>query len=127
MYWDITKELLRIDWNKEANEIHNLVRGLSPLLENNTLLKDVAICPSAWFFLKNPNGDLKRIKIHRSKVIQSSNNEPLTLKTDNKSYLHLNTKKNTIAIINLQAEGKKPMTIQQFLQGNKITENHKIL
>jgi hypothetical protein len=27
----------------------------------------------------------------------------------------------------LQAEGKNPMTIEQFLKGNKIDENDKIL
>tara|TARA_B100001758_G_C18385992_1_gene600131 strand:+ start:642 stop:1622 length:981 start_codon:yes stop_codon:yes gene_type:complete len=122
----ITKELLRINWDKDANEIHNLIRGLSPLLDNMTLLKDVAICPSAWFFLENPEGHLKRIKIHRTKVISSSSEHIATLKTDNKSYLHIITKKDAIAILNLQAEGKKPMTIQQFLQGNKITKEHKI-
>ena len=26
-------------------------------------------------------------------------------------------------LLNLQAEGKNPMTIKQFLQGNKINEN----
>ena len=49
----LTKELLKIDWNKSAKEIHNLIRGLSPFLDNNSKLKDVAICPSAWFLLKN--------------------------------------------------------------------------
>ena len=35
--------------------------------------------------------------------------------------------KDAIAILNLQVEGKNHMTIQQFLQGNKITKNHKIV
>ena len=33
----LTKELLKIDWNKSAVDIHNLVRGLSPFLDNNTM------------------------------------------------------------------------------------------
>ena len=118
----ITKELLKIDWNKSANEIHNLVRGLSPFLDNNTKLKDIAICPSAWFKLQDDKGLDKRIKLHLSKVISTDSNDILSIKTDNKTYLHIITKKNAIAILNLQAEGKNPMTIQQFLQGNKINE-----
>ena len=118
----LTKELLKIDWNKSANEIHNLVRGLSPFLDNNTKLKDIAICPSAWFILKDNKGIKKRIKLHLSEIISNNSDKLLSIKTDNKTFLHIITKKNAIAILNLQAEGKKPMTIQQFLQGNKINE-----
>ena len=118
----LTKDLLKIDWSKSANEIHNLVRGLSPFLDNNTKLKDIAICPSAWFTLKDDKGIHKRIKLHLSEVVSNNSNKTLIIKTDNKTYLHIITNKNTIAILNLQAEGKNPMTIQEFLQGNKINE-----
>ena len=119
----LTKELLKIDWNKAANEIHNLVRGLSPFLDNNTKLKDIAICPSAWFVLQDDKGIQKRIKLHLSEVVNNNYNKLQTIKTDNKTYLHIITNKKVISILNLQAEGKNPMTIQQFLQGNKINEN----
>jgi methionyl-tRNA formyltransferase len=119
----LTKELLKIDWNETANEIHNLVRGLSPFLDNNTKLKDIAICPSAWFVLQDDKGIQKRIKLHLSEVVSNNSDKLLSIKTDNKTYLHIITNKNAIAILNLQAEGKNPMTIKQFLQGNKINEN----
>ena len=123
----LTKELLKINWTKSAKEIHNLIRGLSPFLDNNTKLKDVAICPSAWFVLEDNNGVQKRIKIHLSEVVSTQSDNLLSIKTDNKTYLHIITSKNAISILNLQAEGKNPMTIQQFLQGNKMNENYKIL
>jgi len=119
----LTKERLKIDWNKSAKEIHNLVRGLSPFLDNNTKLKDVAICPSAWFILQDDKGIQKRIKLHLSEVVSINSDKLLSIETDNKTFLHIITNKNAIAILNLQAEGKNPMTIQQFLQGNKINEN----
>lgn len=119
----LTKELLKIDWNKSANEIHNLVRGLSPFLDNNTKLKDIAICPSAWFILQDDKGIEKRIKLHLSEVVSNNSDKLLSIKTDNKTYLHIITNMNAISILNLQSEGKNPMTIQQFLQGNKINEN----
>ena len=118
----LTKKLLKIDWNKSAKEIHNLVRGLSPFLDNNTKLKDIAICPSAWFILQDDKGIKKRIKLHLSEQVSNNSDKIMSIKTDNKTYLHIITKKNAIAILNLQAEGKKPMTIQHFLQGNKINE-----
>ena len=89
----LRKELLKIDWSKSANEVHNLVRGLSPFLDNNTKLKDIAICPSAWFSLKDDKGVEKRIKLHLSKVISNDYDKPLSIKTDNKTYLHIITKK----------------------------------
>ena len=123
----LKKELLKINWTKSAKEIHNLIRGLSPFLDNNTKLKDVAICPSAWFILKNNNGIEKRIKVHLSEIISTQSDNLLSIKTDNKTYLHIITNKNTISILNLQPEGKNPMTIQQFLQGNKINRDDKII
>ena len=42
----LQKEEFKIDWTKTALEIHNLVRGLSPYIENNLILKDISICPS---------------------------------------------------------------------------------
>ena len=123
----LTKELLKIDWGKSANEIHNLIRGLSPFLDNNTQLKDVAICPSAWFILQDNNGVQKRIKVHLSEVVSTQSGNLLDIKTDNKTYFHIITSKNSVSILNLQAEGKNPMTIEQFLQGNKIKENDKVL
>jgi methionyl-tRNA formyltransferase len=119
----LSKELLRIDWNKTANEIHNLVRGLSPFLDNNIKLKDIAICPSAWFILQDDKEIPKRIKLHLSEEVSNNSDKLLSIQTDNKTYLHIITNKNAIAILNLQVEGKNPMTIQQFLQGNKINEN----
>ncbi|MBT3611416.1 MAG: methionyl-tRNA formyltransferase [Flavobacteriales bacterium] len=123
----LTKELLKIDWSKPAKKIHNLVRGLSPFLNSNTKLKDISICPSAWFILQDDKGVQKRIKVHLSKVVSSNSKKLLNLRTDNKTYLHIITTKHAIAILNLQVSGKNPMTIQQFLQGNKINENYSIL
>ena len=68
----------------------------------------------------------KRIKLNYTEVIKSKSNNILEIITDNKNYLHIITKKHAIAVLNLQAEGKKPMTIQQFLQGNKISPQQKI-
>lgn len=119
----LTKELLKIDWRKSATNIHNLVRGLSPL-DGDSILKDITICPSAWFFLESTNK--KRIKVHQTEVIKSDEQNEIEIRTDNKNYLHIVTKKDSLAILHLQVEGKKPVTIQQFLQGNKISKEHKV-
>ncbi len=123
----LSKELLKINWNESASNIHNLVRGLSPFIDKNTTLKDVAICPSAWFILEDNYQKQKRVKIHLTKVIKGDTVNSDIIQTDNKSYLYIATKENLLSVLHLQMEGKKPMTIQQFLQGNKLTGNFKVL
>ena len=79
----ITKDLLKIDWSKTASEIHNLIRGLSPVVDNETLLKDIAICPSAWFLLQDENGNNKRIKLQLTKLSPATQKTSLSIDTDN--------------------------------------------
>jgi len=42
------------------------------------------------------------------------------LKTDNKTYLHVKVANGWISILELQAEGKRKMQIDEFLRGNKF-------
>lgn len=122
----LTKDILKINWGKSARKIHNLVRGLSPFLTENTTLKNLEICPSAWFIIEDKNQKQKRVKLHLTEIIQGDINKG-TIETDNKSYLHIGTKESLISILILQMEGKKPMKIQDFLQGNKLNKNFKVL
>ena len=116
----IHKELLRINWNEPINKIHNKIRGLSPYLNDNELLKDVSICPCAWFKLNN-----KRVKIQKTSICEVINNNS-RIDTDNKNYLHVNFKNKALALEMIQIEGKKPMLIKQFLKGNKINSSDQI-
>ena len=122
----LNKDLLKINWKKSADEIHNLVRGLSPYINENNILKDVAICPSAWFFIEDEKGIKKRVKLQRTKVIKSRKQNIHKIITDNKTYLHINTDKDIISVLNLQIEGKNSMKIHDFLKGRKITKEYKI-
>ncbi len=40
--------------------------------------------------------------------------------TDNKTFLHIKTADGYVAIEELQPEGKKRMTIEDFFRGNKL-------
>ena len=120
--YKIKKEDLRINWHLPIENIYNLIRGLSPMLNNEEYLNDVAICPSAWC-IYNDGKIKKRLKINYSKIIKSDSNDKfLSIHTDNKNYLHINLKKGKLDVINIQMEGKKTMNIKQFLAGNKIND-----
>lgn len=122
----ISKEITKINWNDSARNIHNLIRGLSPILNKNKQLKNISICPGAWFLFKISEIKEIRTKILLSKFDNSTNNKNMNIETDNKSFLKINLSDGSIFIEILQVAGKKPMHVSEFLLGNKIDKNWKI-
>jgi len=96
----IFKEICKIDWNKKAIEVHNLVRGLSPY-------------PAAFCTINGKNCKVFTIKMTD---LSSSN----SFQTDQKTFLHIACSDFYLSILELQLEGKKKMTIEEFLRGTKI-------
>ena len=100
----IFTDTCEIDWNKTVDEVHNLIRGLSPY-------------PAAFTHI---NGKL--LKVYRSqKEFTKPNTSPGGFETDNKSFLKFACSNGYISVLELQLEGKKRMNIEDFLRGNKIT------
>ncbi len=100
----IFKETCEIQWNKKREEIQNFVRGLSPY-------------PAAWTHFGEKIFKIFKVSIPPAADAQLSED---TIRTDNKNYLHIKTSDGWIAIDELQPEGKKRMTIQEFFRGNKL-------
>ena len=123
----LDKNLSRIDWGKSAINIHNLIRGLSPIINKKEMLKDVSICPGAWCILQVSKTKKIHTKILLSKFHKSTNNNLMSMETDNKSFLKINLLSGSIFIEKIQVAGKKAMNISDFLSGNKIDENWKII
>jgi len=100
----IFTDTCKIDWNKPAEEIHNLVRGLSPY-------------PGAFSSL---NG--KMLKIYRSeKEITSPSTNIGEIETDGKAWLKYACADGYIYVKELQLEGKKRMSVEDFLRGFKAS------
>ncbi len=104
----ITKEICRIKWNQSAIQIHNLIRGLSPV-------------PGAFTVLGE-----KIYKIYKSKIIESASQQsPGNILIDNENLL-VNTNDKLISILEIQPESKKKMTVKEFLLGyRKLIEEYK--
>ena len=117
----LNKEMSKIDWeNKTAGEIHNLVRGLNPIMGAYTFLND------------------KKIKIWKTKV--RTENELLELFPELKEYLFkvkdlmpgtimfasdkkglfVKANEGIIEIKEIQGENAKRMPVGDFLRGNEI-------
>ncbi len=100
----IYKETCEIPWNMTSIQVRNFIRGLSPY-------------PAAWTTWGGKNYKVFSTSvIHKNEGIQ----QPGEMISDNKNYLYVKTKEGWISIDELQPEGKKRMTIQDFFRGNKI-------
>ena len=97
----IRKELGEINWNKSADEIHNLVRGLSPF-------------PAAYFI-----HDEKKYKIFKSAPTDEVLLKSGELK-ETKSELFFGCSDRAIQIFELQLEGRKRMSTDAFLRGYSL-------
>jgi len=99
----IFTDTCKIDWSKSIEEIHNLIRGLSPF-------------PCAFTEL----GD-KTIKIFQSeKEIAIPDSKPGRWESDKKTFLKFACRDGYIHFKDMQLEGKKRMKIEDFLRGYRF-------
>lgn len=100
----IFKETCGIDWTKNASDVRNFIRGLSPY-------------PGAWAILHG-----KTYKIYRASLTgNTANGTAGEIRSDDRNYLYVRTKDSWLSIDELQPEGKKRMSVQEFFRGNKLT------
>ncbi len=95
----LDKSMCVIDWNKSAQEVHNLVRGLNP-----------------WPVALTTLGG-KRMKIISTRI-SSKSGKPGQVVSINP--LTVACKSGSVEILTLQPEGKKPMDSKSFLMGHKL-------
>lgn len=99
------KEHCLIDWNQHAAKIVNFVRGLNPF-------------PTAW---TEVGGIIYKIyQVEAIEEIEMQANKPGAYKTDGRSYLLFKSSDGVVSVNELQAPGKRKMSIEEFLRGNKL-------
>lgn len=99
----IFKETCEINWSRTSVECLNHIRGLCPY-------------PAAWCRL---NG--KVFKIFKTKSIHENRfAEPGTIECNQKDQLDIRCGNGWIRILELQPEGKKRMTTEEYFRGNRI-------
>ena len=95
--------MCRIDWSRSALDVFNFVRGLAPHYGAFTLFND------------------KMLKIFRGKI----ENTPVSLPpglftTDYQTHLKFACTDGYLSVTELQMEGKKKMSVEEFLRGFRI-------
>lgn len=106
----LTKEDSRVDWNRPAVDIHNRIRGLHPW-------------PHAVTFAGRD-----RLILHRSRPQTVASAEPAgTVVKAEGDRLSVATGDGTLDVLELQAEGKRPMPVREFLAGRSLTAGARLL
>jgi methionyl-tRNA formyltransferase len=104
----IFKETCRIDWERKAVDVHNLVRGLSPY-------------PAAWTEIVDGEAEPMSAKIFETAVVESgAEMHPGKITIDGNRLL-VDCADARIEILSLQAAGKKRMPAADFLRGSRFT------
>ncbi len=100
----IHTDTCRINWSLPAEEIYNLVRGLSPYPAAFTILNEKMLkifqCKKEIIFPKSTEGDYE---------------------TDGKTFLKIACDDGYIHLLEIQLEGKKKMEITEFLRGYRFS------
>lgn len=99
----IFRETCHIDWNRSAEEIHNLVRGLSPY-------------PSAWTDILFSDGSKVNVKILKTALNERKTSEAGKLTIEN-GRLFAGCKDGSVEIVTLRPEGKRVMAASDYLRG----------
>ncbi len=100
----IELEDCEINWSRPAEQLHNLIRGVNP-------------SPGAWCYA-HIRGQEKRLKILRTQLENHSTDTPGELIAfDPHKGIIVQCGQQALQIIELQPEGKSPMSAQAFASG----------
>ncbi|WP_457288639.1 methionyl-tRNA formyltransferase [Pedobacter sp. UYP24] len=96
----IFKEHCLINWDQPAQTVYNMIRGLSPYPTAFTKLND------------------KTLKVFKAELENKEHSiTPGEFLSDGKTFLKFAAKDGFIKLLDIQYEGKKRMTIEEFLRG----------
>ncbi len=117
----LKKEMAQIDWeNQTAQQIHNLVRGLNPIMGAYTTIDGKKL--KFWRVKNLTNQDLlevnEEMREYDYKLPQIM--AGTILLADEKEGLYIKAKDGILQVLELQAENAKRMQVSDFLRGNRI-------
>lgn len=105
----IEKAEARIEFSRDAHDVHNAIRGLSPF-------------PGAWLEVE-VEGRRERLKVLRAEYVDQSGPAGAFLDAN----LTIACGRGAIRLIEVQRAGKKPMAAAEFLRGVALPKGAKAL
>jgi methionyl-tRNA formyltransferase len=116
----LKKEMAEIDWKKSANEIHNLIRGLNPIMGAYTYINQNKVKIWKAEIIENTEFEklLEDAEENKENYKKAKNGEIVL--ANKKKGLYIKAKDGIISVTEIQGENAKKMDIKSFLNGNKI-------
>ena len=111
--YKLNKDNCKINWGKSGQEIHNLVRGLSPY-------------PAAWCYI-NDEGHEWNVKIYETVFDNTAHSDEVGSVKTTKKDIKVAVKDGYIIIKSLQFPGKKRMYAYELLNGISFSDKAKAL
>jgi len=100
----LTKDDGLVDWSQPAGGVHDQIRGLHPW-------------PHAHSYLQG-----RRLILLRSVTSEATDGAPPgTILAAHGNDLHVATGAGVVQLTEIQAEGKRPMNVREFLSGHRLT------
>lgn len=99
----IHTDTCQINFDQPTQKVYDFIRGMNPF-------------PTAWTTLEGKQFKIFKVKKH----IENHSNEVGTYATDSKKYLWFFTQDGYVEVLELKLEGKRKMTIKDFLNGYKF-------
>jgi methionyl-tRNA formyltransferase len=109
----IFKDDMKINWNQDPEKVYNFIRGLSPY-------------PAAFTTIKI-NGEEKTLKIFAGIFEEDKENSSSGKLIISKREFNISTENGIYKPIEVQLEGKKRMSVKDFLNGFRDFENIEII
>ena len=104
----IFKETCEINFNNGVDKVNNFVRGLSRY-------------PAAYTYIVSKDNEKLQLKIYTAqKEYGEMNVAAGNMQTDGKTFLKFACNNGWLHALELQLQGKKAMTVQEFLRGFKF-------
>lgn len=117
----LKKEMAQIDWeNQTVSQIHNLVRGLNPIMGVYTFLEGKKLKFWKVKALKNEEflqayEEMKEYAYKLSDIMEGT-----VLLAEEKHGLYIKAKEGILQVLEIQGENAKRMQVSDFLRGTRI-------
>ena len=114
--YKLNRDNTRIDWDKPAETIYNLIRGLSPY-------------PVAWTLFTNGDDTGQQLKIYKASLEEARENDQKQIgkliANGDKLYIPLENAR--LILEEIQLPGKRRMPVKDLLNGFSFSEKAKVI
>lgn len=100
----LSKEEARLDWSLSAAQLERNIRAFNPW-------------PMAYFSTEDKEGNSQTLKVYQAEVLPHQDKPAGTILCADKAGIQIATAEGVLNILQLQPAGKKPMSVQDLLNG----------